>query len=214
VNAIKKKMLRLTIIHDPFICPLRSENLKSIIKRNSWTPSEIKDYLQRVEGHPEQPDELLNESIHIHGTCWRLQFISSDTIPEQIKKLEKIRFSGSALATLLETGVLSYKLNNDWILHEFIIPESKDLPREFRESIHLMGWHREAAATPGLYLLEGWEPDISIKLDRVECKLVSQVTGEKVTRTIHETRAEQMRPERLQELLLQEMEKLHSIQFY
>ena len=153
VKAIKKKRIRLTVIHDSFICPLRSEKMKIIMERQSWTPTEVKDYLQRVEGHPEQPDELLNESIHIHGTCWKLHFTSSDDIPDQIKKLEDIRLSGAALASLLKTGVLSYKSDNDWMLHEFYIPESTDLPREFRESIHLMGLHRERAAAPGLYLL-------------------------------------------------------------
>jgi hypothetical protein len=210
VGAIKKKRLRLAVIHDPFICPLRSENLKTIMERQSWTLSEIKDYLQRMEGHPEQPDELLNESIHTHGACWRLHFTSSDAIPHQIKKLEKVRFSGSGLATLLKTGVLSYESDNDWVLHEFYIPESDDLPREFRESIHLMELHREVAAAPGVYLLEGWKPSISIRMDRIECILLSQVTEERKVRTIYETRAEKMYPEHLREICLHEMEALLS----
>ncbi|MGD2072345.1 MAG: hypothetical protein PVG65_02525, partial [Candidatus Thorarchaeota archaeon] len=207
-NAINEKRIRLTVFHDPFICPLRSENLKTIIERQSWTPSKIKDYLQRMEGRPGQPDELLNESIHIHGTCWRLQFTSSDTIPDPIKKLENIRLSGAALATLLKTGVLSYESDNDWVLQEFYISASKDLPKEFRESIHLMGWHRERAAAPGLYLLEGWKPRISIGMDKVECKLISHETGETKTRTIFETRPELMDPEQLREILTQKMQEL------
>jgi hypothetical protein len=210
VNAIKKKRIRLTVIHDPFICPLRSEDLKIIMERQSWTPSEIKDYLQRMEGHPEQPDELLNESIHIHGTCWRLHFTSSDAIPDQIKKLETVRLSGAALATLLKTGVLSYESDNGWAFHEFYIPDSKDLPKEFQESIHLMEWHREKASAPGVYLLEGWKPSISIRTDRIECKLFSEMTQERRIRTIYETRAEKMHPEHLRAILLHEMEALLS----
>jgi hypothetical protein len=71
-----------------------------------------------------------------------------------------------------------------------------------------MGWHRERAAAPGLYLLEGWKPRISIGMDKVECKLISHETGETKTRTIFEPRPELMYPERLREILTREMKEL------
>lgn len=208
LKATRKEGLRLKVIHDPHICPLRSEDLKTLKEKQFWNSEKIREYLQYIEGQPGQPDKLVNESIHRHGICWKIQFSSSVSIPKHIKILEKTKFSGPALATLLETGVISYQTGGEWVLYEFMIPESAELPREFRESIYLMRWRRDTAALPGQYILEEWKPDISLGIDKITFSLESHITGEKQTHFVHEQRGDQMHPEKLGELLERGMSKL------
>ncbi len=202
------RVLRTKILHDPYVCPLRSVRLENLIQQPIKSASVI-DYLRNMDGHPGQPDPLFNQSIHRHGTCWRLSFDSDDDLPAQIEELDKVKFGGPALATFLETGVVFYSTpNGDWVSHEIQVPESRDLPKEFRESIHLMRWRKDNAIYPGFYLLDGWIPEIQIYKDRVDFRLVSKLTLQEKTHSIFESNAEMLEKERLRLLLKRGMSRV------
>ncbi len=71
-----------------------------------------------------------------------------------------------------------------------------------------MTCRRENAVLPGQYILEEWTPDISIGMDKIRFSLESQVTGEKHTHFVNAKRGDLMHPERLADLLEQEMKVL------
>ncbi|MHA1480880.1 MAG: hypothetical protein ACTSQZ_05615, partial [Candidatus Thorarchaeota archaeon] len=158
-----------------------------------------------------QPDNLFNESIYSHGLCWRVKVESEGVLPEGIKSIEEVALKGPKLRTLLETGSLILQTNEDeWSVYDFVIPDPDELPREFRESIHLMGIRRrgqvvieepEEPMFPGTYIIEEWIPDIRLYLDRIEFKIHSQATEEVRTHVIFECGSEQMKPENLRNLL-------------
>ncbi len=202
----KGDSLRVKISHDYHFCPLRSQNLENIVKQSKTTIS-IVEHLQDMEGDPGQPDSLFNESIFRHGACWRISFHPDDLVPEEIRELEQIRFTGPALATFLETGAISYLAQEDqWIMYDIQIPGANDLPKEFRESIHLMRWRKEKATYPGLYLLDGWSPEIRRYDDRVEFRLASELTPQKMVHTLYTPRIEMMEREHLVRLMREGME--------
>ncbi|MCK4278999.1 MAG: hypothetical protein KAW94_00335 [Candidatus Thorarchaeota archaeon] len=199
---------RIKISHDYHICPLRSQNLESITKHSKATKRVI-EYLQDVDGHPGQPEPLFNESIYRHGACWRINFYSDDKVPEEIRELEQIKFTGPALAAFLEAGAISYRAyDGQWMLYDIQIPESKDLPKEFRESIHVMRWRKERAAYPGIYLLDGWSPEIRRFENRVEFRLVSELTLQKMVHIVIVPKVEMLEREHLSLLLKEGMEEV------
>nr|KXH72567.1 MAG: hypothetical protein AM325_00620 [Candidatus Thorarchaeota archaeon SMTZ1-45] len=202
--------LRLTVRHDPRTCPLCVVPKDELRKRaERHTGDNVSEYLRWIEGERGQPEELMRESIYRHGVCWRIGLQSDEKIPDTLKQLEKIALSGPAIATLLETGAFSYRTEEDgWVMYEYVIPKAENLPREFRESIHLMRWRRENATMPGQYILEEWEPDISLGIEEITFSLESQVTGEKQTHVVKRHRPDLMHPESLGELLELEMSKL------
>jgi hypothetical protein len=204
----KGHALKMRIMHDPYVCPLRSVRLENLTQQDDKTAS-VLDYLGNIDGNPRQPELLFNESIHRHGTCWRVAFSSEGDLPEQMQELEKMRFGGPALATLLETGALFYSTpNGEWITRELQIPKSRDLPREFRESMHLMRWRKDAANYPGSYLLDSWTPEIRIYKDRIDFKIVSKLTIQEKTHSIYESNAEMLGKERLRKLLKSGMRRV------
>ncbi len=198
--------LRVTITHEYHACPLRSQQLENITKQ-SGTTKKIVEHLQYIDGHPGQPEFLFNESMFRHGACWRISFHPDDEVPEEIRELEQIRFTGPALSAFLETGVISCLTPDDkWVMIEIQIPESKDLPKEFRESIHLMRWRKEQATYPGLYLLDGWTPEIRRFDDRVEFRLVSEFTPQRKVHRVFTPRIEMMNREHLIGIMREGME--------
>ncbi len=202
----KSTSLKVKISHDYHVCPLRNRNLGAITKQSDAT-EKIVEYLEDTDGPPGQPESLFNESIFRHGSCWSISFHPDDQAPKEIKELEEIKFTGPILATFLETGAISYRTQDDqWVVHDILIPESKNLPKEFRESIYLMRWRRERAAYPGLYLLEGWSPEISIFEERVEFRLVSELTPQKKVHTVFRPRVEMIERNHLYQLLKEGME--------
>ncbi|TFG28217.1 hypothetical protein EU527_17605 [Candidatus Thorarchaeota archaeon] len=210
--SIKKgSMLRFKIQHDSYICPLRSISLEDI-SQQSEEQVQIVNHLRMIDGQRGQPELLSNESIHRHGTCWKLSFDSRVTLPKQISDLEKIRFGGPALATLLETGVLAYSdSTGNWISHEIIIPESNNLPKEFRESIHLVRWRKDSAVYPGRSLLDSWIPEIAIYRDRIDFKVISKLGLREKMYSIFEPNAEMLEKGRLKSLLRKGMKRVLEI---
>jgi hypothetical protein len=197
----KGNSLRIKINHDYHVCPLSSQNLENITKQSKAT-KRIIEHLQDMDGHPGQPESLFNESIYRHGACWKISFHHNDRVPEEIRELEQIRFTGPALAAFLETSVISCLAHDDqWVTYDIQIPVSKDLPKEFRESIHLMRWRKEKATYPGLYLLDGWSPEIRRFDDRVEFRLASELTPQKMVHTVFVPRIEMMEREHLIQLM-------------
>jgi hypothetical protein len=204
----KGNTLRLRIKHDPYVCPLRGMRLENLTQQPNKSASAL-DYLRNIDGSLGQPELLFNESIHRHGTCWRVAFSSESDLPEQIHELEKVRFGGPALATLLETGTVFFSTSDgEWITREIQVPEPRDLPREFRESIHLMRWRKDTATYPGSYLLDSWIPEIRIYKDRIDFKLVSNITLQEKTHTVFESNAEMLGRERLRKLLKSGMRRV------
>jgi len=189
--------LRLSVHHDHIVCPLRSVSIEELEMRGQKPKSDVEEYLERIDGPKGQPDPLLNESIYRHGTCWRVELIDDNPVPVSYKMIEdfqrrtrvieEFRMGGPELAAILLTGCFMYQsLDRQWVIHEFDTPDAKSLPREFRECIHLMRARRRLFPTeepeeleyPGSYLVKEWTPKISIRLDCVEFRLVSQVTLE------------------------------------
>ncbi len=204
----KGDVLRIKVSHDSHICPLRSLSPESITKHSKAT-TRVTEYLETIDGHPRQPESLYNESIYRHGACWRISFHTDSEIPEQIREIEQIRFSGPALTAFLETGAISYRTHDgQWMSHDILIPESKELPKEFRESIHVMSWRKEKATYPGFYLLDGWSPEIRRFEDRVEFKLVSELTPQTIVHTVFEPRAEMLERAYLSSFLKKGMEEV------
>lgn len=210
IKMKKGEKLKLAVKHDPKTCPLCTVSKDELRKRSEkHTGEDVSEYLSWIDGEKGQPEELMSESIYRHGVCWRVGLQTEKELPDAVKPLETIALSGPALATLLESGGVSYGSEKDgWVLIEFTIPESEELPREFRESIHLMRWRRDVAVLPGQYILEEWEPDISLGIDDIMFSLKSQVTGEKQTHVVKRHRPDLMHPESLYELLELEMSKL------
>jgi hypothetical protein len=207
----KESILRVKILHIPYVCPLRSMRLENLTQQ-SYKSTSVVDHLRIVDGHPGQPEQLFNESIHRHGTCWRLSFESEKSLPTQVREIEKIKFGGPALATFLETGVVFYSTSNgDWISHEMQVTESRDLPKEFRESIYLMRWRKETATYPGFYLLDDWTPEIRIYKNRIDFKIVSKLTLQEKTHSIFEANAEYLNKDKLRLLLKRGMSRILEI---
>ncbi len=209
--------LRLSVHHDPSVCPLRSVPIEELEKRGQKAKSDVEEYLERIDGSKGQPDPLLNESMYRHGTCWRVELVDDNPIPVSYKMIEEFRMGGPELAAILLTGCFMYQSpDQQWVVHEFDTPDTKSLPREFRESIHLMQIRRRGQVVidepvfPGTYILEEWTPEIKLHLDKVEFRMLSQVTGEMRKHEMVQSRAEQMQPEKLEELLWKGMEVLLS----
>ena len=217
VQAERLTGLRLSVHHDPSVCPLRNVPIEELEKRGQKAKSDVEEYLEHIDGSKGQPDSLLNESIYRHGTCWRVELVDDNLIPVSNKMIEEFRMGGPELAAILLTGCFMYQLpDQQWVIHEFDTPDAKSLPREFRESIHLMQMRRRGQVVidepvfPGTYILEEWTPEIKLHLDKVEFRMLSQVTGEMRKHEIVESGAEQMQPEKLEELLWKGMEVLLS----
>jgi hypothetical protein len=212
--------LRLSVHHDPSVCPLRSVPIEELEKRGQKAKSDIEEYLERIDGSKGQPDPLLNESIYRHGTCWRVELVDNNPIPVSHKMIEEFRMGGPELAAILLTGCLMYQSpDQHWVIHEFDTPDAKSLPREFRECIHLMRARRRLFPTeepeeleyPGSYLLKEWTPKISIRLDCVEFRLVSQVTLEVHSITVPEESMKSRSEKNYREALHQGMDELMSM---
>jgi hypothetical protein len=170
---------------------------------------DVSNYPRWIDGEKGQPEELMGASIYRHGDCWRVELEDDEELPGIVKQLEKIALSGPALAILLESGCISYEVEKDrWTILEFTIPESRELPRQFRESIHLMTWRRESAVLPGQYILEEWAPDIFIGMDRIRFTLESQVTGERLTHCVNVMRGDLMHSAGLTKVLEREVKGL------
>ena len=187
--------LELSVHHDASVCPLRSVPIEELEKRGQKAKSDVEEYLERIDGSKGQPDPLLNESIYRHGTCWRVELVDDNPILVSHKIIEEFRMGGPELAAILLTGCFMYQSpDQQWVVHEFDTPDTKSLPREFRECIHLMRARRRLFPTeepeeleyPGSYLLKEWTPKISIRLDCVEFRLVSQMTLEVHSITVPE----------------------------
>ncbi|MBR9701104.1 hypothetical protein GOV11_04530, partial [Candidatus Woesearchaeota archaeon] len=158
--------LKISVHHDASVCPLRNSSFEELVKRKKSSDGKVKIYLQQIEGPEGQPDNLITESIYSHGLCWRVKVEGEGVLPEGIKSIEEIALKGPKLRTLLETGSLILQTNEDeWSIYDFDIPDPSELPREFRESIHLMGIRRrgqvviEEPMFPGTYIIEEWTPD-------------------------------------------------------
>jgi hypothetical protein len=212
--------LRLSVHHDPSVCPLRSVPIEELGKRGQKAKSDVEEYLERIDGSKGQPDPLLNESIYRHGTCWRVELVDNNPIPVSHKMIEEFRMGGPELAAILLTGCLMYQSpDQHWVIHEFDTPDAKSLPREFRECIHLMRARRRLFPTeepeeleyPGSYLLKEWTPKISIRLDCVEFRLVSQVTLEVHSITVPEESMKSRSEKNYREALHQGMDELMSM---
>ncbi|MGY5879040.1 MAG: hypothetical protein RTV31_02260 [Candidatus Thorarchaeota archaeon] len=157
----KEKELKLEVLHDRTTCPLCAVSKEELKKRIEKHSSSVSEYMKRIEGNLGQPDDILCESIYNHGLCWRLKLSEQDDLPENVTDLEKVALSGPALATLLKTGSLIYMSNGQWMMHEFEVPKTSTLPREFRESIVLVEVYKELVPRalrnlriPGSYLLK------------------------------------------------------------
>jgi hypothetical protein len=209
--------LKIRVQHDPSACPIRNSSIDELVKRQKSSEGRVEEYLKQIEGPEGQPDNLLNESIYCHGLCWRVKVESEGILPESVQSIEEVALGGPELRTLLETGSFVFQTSEDnWRLCGFNIPDPDELPREFRESIHLMQTRRGGQVVvaepvfPGTYILEEWAPEIKLHLDKVEFRMLSQVTGEMRKHEIVQSRAEQMQPEKLEELLWKGMEVLLS----
>jgi hypothetical protein len=209
--------LKIRVQHDPSACPIRNSSIDELVKRQKSSEGRVEEYLKQIEGPEGQPDNLLNESIYCHGLCWRVKVESEGMLPESVQSIEEVALGGPELRTLLETGSFVFQTSEDnWRLCGFNIPDPDELPREFRESIHLMQTRRGGQVVvaepvfPGTYILEEWAPEIKLHLDKVEFRMLSQVTGEMRKHEIVQSRAEQMQPEKLEELLWKGMEVLLS----
>jgi hypothetical protein len=222
--------LRLSVHHDHIVCPLRSVSIEELEMRGQKPKSDVEEYLERIDGAKGQPDPLLNESMYRHGTCWRVELVEDNPIPVSHKMIEdfqrrasvieEFRLGGPELAAILLTGCLMYQSpDQHWVIHEFDTPDAKSLPREFRECIHLMRARRRLFPTeepeefeyPGSYLLKEWTPKISIRLDCVEFRLVSQVTLEVHSITVPEESMKSRSEEKYREALHQGMDELMSM---
>ena len=222
--------LRLSVHHDPSVCPLRSVPIEELEMRGQKAKSDVEEYLERIDGSKGQPDSLLNESMYRHGTCWRVELVDDNAIPvsyemrEDFKRrarvIEEFRMGGPELAAILLTGCFMYQSHNQqWVVHEFDIPDAKSLPREFRECIHLMRARRRLFPTeepeefeyPGSYLLKEWTPKISIGSECVEFRLVSQVTLEVHSITVPEESMKSRSEEKYRKALHQGMDELMSM---
>lgn len=188
VQMDRRESLKLTVHHDRDTCPLCAvpqEELKERIQKHSGKTVE---YLRAIEGSQSQPDDVLMGSTYRHGLCWRVELKAEEELPETVRGLEKIALSGPALATLLKTGALLYTEKGKWIRHEFDVPQTKSLPREFRESIILVDAYREIVPralrklqVPGAYLLkreEQWKVSPNFQEDAVVWSATSDTTGE------------------------------------
>jgi hypothetical protein len=188
--GIKKKVgLELSVLHDHGTCPLclvSEDELKRRMDEQSGV--DVSEYLQRIEGQLGQPDEVLSESVFRHGVCWRVMLKADEDLPEGVKHLERVALSGPTLATLLKTGALVYKDEDEWVIHEFEVPQVDSLPREFRESVFLVEAYREIVPKalkelhlPGSYLLkreERWVVSLNFQQDEVVWSARSDTTGE------------------------------------
>ncbi len=216
IGLVRTSGLKIRVLHDPSICPIRNSSIEDLLKMKESSEGRVEEYLKQMEGPEGQPESYLTESMYSHGLCWRVKVESEGNLPKGVKSIEKLSLGGPALRTLLETGSFGFQTSDeDWCIYDFDIPDPTELPREFMESIHLMQIRRrgqvvievpEEPVFPGTYILEEWTPDIRLHLDKIEFKVHSQVTGEERTHEIHESGAEQMRPEKLEVLLKKGME--------
>jgi len=188
VHMDQRAGLKLSILHDRGVCPLcviPKDELKERIQKYG---NKVTEYLHRLEGNQSQPDDVLSESMYRHGLCWRVTLKAEEELTEAVQDLEDITMSGPALATLLKTGSLVYNDNGHWVKHEFDVPHSSSLPREFRESIILVEAYRELAPralqelqVPGSYLVERdeqWIISTNFQKDAVVWSARSDTTGE------------------------------------
>jgi len=184
----KEKGLKLEVLHDRTTCPLCAVSKEELKERIQKHAGKIAEYLQSIEGSVSQPDDVLRESMYLHGMCWRVMLRSIEVLPESVRNLETIPLSGPALATLLKTGSLIYTRDGQWVNHEFEVPQANSLPREFRESIVLVKAYRELVPralkemqVPGSYLVkreEQWIVSPNFHKDTVVWSAQSDTTGE------------------------------------
>jgi hypothetical protein len=188
IQIEKRVGMTLSVHHDQEICPLSAvsqDNLKDRIKQHK---DNIKEYLHLIEGGQSQPDEVLTESMYRHGLCWRIELKAEEELPETVKDLERIALSGPSLATILKSGALIYNDKGRWVRHEFEVPHTSSLPREFKESIILVEAYRELVPralqeilVPGSYLVERaeqWIVSFNFQREAVIWDAQSDTSGE------------------------------------
>jgi len=190
-RAHRRSGVKLEVTHETGPCPLSELPEAEIEKRQARHRGEIADYLRGLEGPSGQPDQLLTESMHRHGNCWRIGFSDSGRLPRTVTSLQGILLGGPALATVIRTGALLYQEGDRWVIHDFVIPDAKSLPPEFTESIHLVDAYREVipealkeVALPGAHLVrreEMWS--VSVRLDRDH--IVWAAKSDRTTRYLH-----------------------------
>ena len=142
IDAKRRSGIQLHIVHSPEVCPLRPVSLAEADLVRKPHEADVSDDLSFIEGFQGQPDPLLNESLNRHGLCWRVGLHSKHSLPSGVARLEDLQLSGAALACLLRTGALVYHDGTRWTVHEFEVPDVSSLPREFRESTHLVEAYR------------------------------------------------------------------------
>jgi len=131
LNAKEDGALIVVVKHDDSVCPLaaRTTSAKNQGKRA--------DLIRSAELGPGTPARVMNESIHQHGSCWKIS-LSGFGIPEEVHELEKHRLTGPTLRSLIDSGALVYFSKGEWVVHWFQVLVPEPVPREFKESTYTM----------------------------------------------------------------------------